>query len=222
MKDIEIKKALDARMNTLNVFSKKNFLSANLPTPEYVTNGPFSIGDTQIEITASEGVIEKGWFVYFGKDKNHLYEVKEKLVDNTLVLVTALEKDVSDLTAVHVLATSKFTNICYRDNTFFSEPEDKRYFIVSTVFDTPETIGMYETGLERYYGFYQIDICTPKGKGTDEADSKFTWISKLFADGTSFDGIDVEKVYRAETIEEEDLFRTIIRVNFNADIDNKE
>lgn len=222
MKDIEIKKSLIARFNTLNVFSKKNFLIANVPNPEYAVNQSASIGDTELSIATGKGIIEKGWFVYFGKDKTHLYEVKEKTSGTQLVLKTALETDVADLTDIHVLPTSKFINVSYRDNTLFNVPNDSRYFIVSVVLDTPETVGIYETKLERYYGFLQIDICTPKGKGEDEANNKFTWICKLFSEGTSFDKIDVEKVYRAESIEEDNMYRTIVRVDFSSDVDNNE
>lgn len=220
MKDIEIKKSLFSRFNTLNVFSKKSFLIANIPNPEYVTSTSAIIGDDEISISSGKGTIEKGWFVYFGSDKNHLYKVKENSTSSKLVLVSPLEQDVSDLTDIHVLPTSNFTNVSYRDNTLFKIPNDSRYFILSVVLDKPETVGMYETGLERYYGFLQIDICTPKGKGENEANNKFKWICNLFADGTSFDGIDVEKVYRAESLEEDNVYRTVVRVEFNSDIDN--
>lgn len=222
MKDIEIKKSFINRFNSLNVFSKKNFLTANIPTSKYVVNGSFSEGDTVISISSGEGTILKGWYVYFGKDKNHLYEVKAKSSGDTLELVSPLESDVSDLSEVNVIATSEFTNVSYRDNRLFEIPADSRYFVVSFMIDEPETIGMYETGLQRFSGFFQIDICTPKGKGEEEANNKFTWICKLFAEGTSFDNVEVDKVYRATSDEEDNVYRTVVRVNFFSDIDNNE
>lgn len=105
-------------------------------------------------------------------------------------------------------------------NENFNQPADKRYFKLSFLADEPEEIGMYNNGQQRYYGFFQIDICTPKDKGLDESDNKFEWICKLFSEGTSFNGVDVDKVYKATQIEENDVLRTVVRVRFNADIDN--
>lgn len=107
-------------------------------------------------------------------------------------------------------------------NFSFVEPEDKRYFRLSFLPAEPENIGMYNCLQQRITGVFQIDIYTPKGKGFDEADTKFKWISKLFLEGTSFNGVDIEKVYRASEIEEDDKYRTVVRVNFTADVNNNE
>lgn len=106
-------------------------------------------------------------------------------------------------------------------NITFIEPADKRYFKLSFMPAEPEQIGMYNCNQQRYSGLFQIDICTPKGSGEDEADNKFSWISKLFLEGTSFNGVDIDKVYKAIVIEEENLFRTVVRINFTADVNNE-
>lgn len=105
-------------------------------------------------------------------------------------------------------------------NENFTVPADNRYFRLSFNPDEPEQIGMYNAGLQRYYGFFQIDICTPKNKGLEESDNKFNWICKLFSEGTSIGVVDVDKVYKATQVEESNVLRTVVRVNFNADIDN--
>lgn len=105
-------------------------------------------------------------------------------------------------------------------NENFTQPSDKRYFRLSFSPAEPEQIGMYNCGQQRYNGFLQIDICTPKNKGFTESDNKFKWICKLFAEGTDIEGVTVDKVYRASDMEEDSIFRTVVRVNFTADIDN--
>lgn len=106
-------------------------------------------------------------------------------------------------------------------NVYFEEPSDKRFFRLSFLPSVPEDIGMYNVNQQRITGVFQIDICTPKGKGEDESDAKFENICKLFLEGSSFDGVDIEKVYKATTDEEDNLFRTVVRVNFSSDVNNK-
>lgn len=106
-------------------------------------------------------------------------------------------------------------------NVAFIEPANKRYFSLAFMPSEPEQIGMYNCGQQRYTGIFQIDIITPKGKGESESDTKFEWISRLFAEGSSFDGVDVEKCYKALTSEEDNLFRTVVRVIFSADVNNE-
>lgn len=114
----------------------------------------------------------------------------------------------------------KNENVAFPNETF-TPPTDNKYFRLSFNPDTPETIGMYNCDQQRYYGFFQIDICSPKNKGLADSDNKFEWICKLFKEGTSFEGIDIEKVYLATTSEEDNLYRTVVRVNFTADVNNK-
>lgn len=141
-------------------------------------------------------------------------EIRKALINHFLTLNT-----VSGVTFIKFSTANKPLNVAL-PNEKFSVPSDNRYFSLAFNPDEPEQIGMYNCGQQRYYGFFQIDICTPKDKGLDEADNKFNWICKLFLEGTSINGVDVDKVYLATRIEESDVLRTVVRVNFNADIDN--
>lgn len=106
-------------------------------------------------------------------------------------------------------------------NQNFVIPENNVFFKLSFNPSEPDNIGMYNCEQQRYYGFFQIDICVQKNKGLADADNRFKWICKLFKEGSSFDGVDVEKVYRATTDEEENIYRTVVRVNFSADVINE-
>lgn len=141
-------------------------------------------------------------------------EIRKALINRFLTLNTF-----SGISFITVDSKGKPTNVAL-PNENFKAPSDNRYFRLSFVPNEPEQIGMYNAGQQRYYGFFQIDICTPKDKGLDEADNKFNWVCKLFIEGTSINGVDVDKVYLATRIEESNVLRTVVRVNFNADIDN--
>lgn len=105
-------------------------------------------------------------------------------------------------------------------NKQFTVPSDFNWFELSFLPNEPEAIGMYNNGNERYTGFLQIDICTAKGFGEVEADNKFEWISRLFSVGSSVGDAVIDKVSKANTSEEANCYRTIIRVYFTADVDN--
>lgn len=72
----------------------------------------------------------------------------------------------------------------------------------------------------RYEGFLQIDVCTPLDKGEAEANAKLEWIEKLFQKGTEIDFVNINKVYRSSAMYEADYYKTVITVNWDADIDN--
>lgn len=105
-------------------------------------------------------------------------------------------------------------------NEKFKEPENKRWFEVHFLPDAPSGIAMGFNELERYRGVLQIDVVTPFDSGESEADTKFQWIAKLFAVGTSIGDVLVDKVYKAKTVEEGKCYRTIVRIEFDADVDN--
>lgn len=106
-------------------------------------------------------------------------------------------------------------------NKAFSIPEDKKWFELYFKPSEPEDIGMFNNGSERYSGFLQIDICTTKDLGEKEADNRFKWISKLFSVGSCYGDACINKVCKVDTQEEDNCYRTIIRVYFDADVNNE-
>lgn len=117
--------------------------------------------------------------------------------------------------------SDNYTNVAF-PNKLFSPPESKRWFELYFIPDPPEGLGVCDNHLDRWTGIFQIDICTPKNKGEDEANNKYKWIAKLFARGTAFDDVLIDKVYKVKTSEEDDIYRTTVRVEWEADIDNSE
>lgn len=141
-------------------------------------------------------------------------DIRKALINRFLTL-----NDFSGIEFISFDTENKPTNVAL-PNVNFTVPNDKRYFVVNVLFDEPEQIGVMDFEQQRYTGFMQIDICIPKNTGEDEADNKFTHISKLFLEGTSFDGVDIDKVYKANTSEEGGIFRTIVRIDFTSDVVN--
>jgi hypothetical protein len=103
-------------------------------------------------------------------------------------------------------------------NIPFTEPEDKRFFILSFMSNSPEPAGLGEYAENRWTGIFQIDVIIPIGEGTKEADVKYEWICKLFSRGKMFGDVMVRRTYRAMSAANPDMafHRTVIRVEFDS------
>lgn len=110
-------------------------------------------------------------------------------------------------------------NIAY-PNVSFEPPQNKRWFELSFLADKPTPASIGEEAQNRWNGIFQIDICTPLAKGVDEANAKYEWIAKLFSRGACFGDVEINSVYKAREGAEKDYYRTVVRVEWTADIDN--
>ena len=138
------------------------------------------------------------------------------------------EIDLKQLLENHFLTLNTFSgiefikadNVDFRNNKPFTEPSDKRFFSLQFLPDTPETIAIGNNDSERFTGIFQIDVITPIDKGLDEAETKYKWLKKLFKKGTEIGEVVVNNVYKATSITENTYYRTVIRVEWTADITN--
>ena len=112
------------------------------------------------------------------------------------------------------------SNVSY-PNKPFTKPDDKRWFEVTFLNNEPEVLADFYGNLSRWNGILQIDICTPLEKGEDEAYTKYEWISKIFRRGDTFDDIMIDNCYIADRETETDHYRTVVRVNWEADTDDE-
>jgi len=103
-------------------------------------------------------------------------------------------------------------------NIPFTEPDDKRFFVLSFLPDDPEPAGMGVNAENRWTGILQIDIMVPLGAGMSETEMKYDWITKLFQRGKSFNEIMINRTYRATHGAELAYYRTIVRVEFTASL----
>lgn len=124
-------------------------------------------------------------------------------------------KQINELTGKQYIDNK---NVAYPNRTFIP-PEDKRWFELYFLPDEPIPAGLGEYSADRYTGILQIDICVKSGLGDDEAIAKYDAICKyVFYRGLFFDGIRIKKIYRSTVINETDFYRTVVRVEWIADL----
>lgn len=111
-------------------------------------------------------------------------------------------------------------NVAY-PNKDFTPPENKRWFELFFNADAPSPVATFSEAQNRWAGFLQINICTPLDKGENEPDNKYSWISKLFSRGATFDDVEINKCYIASVGSQGDYYRTVVRVEWTADIDKQ-
>lgn len=112
------------------------------------------------------------------------------------------------------------SNVNFNRNAPFVIPDDRRWFNLNVMADEPEDIGIGNNEQERITGIFQIDICVPLDKGEEETKNKFRWIKKLFPKGSEIDEITVNKVYCATSDTEDNYYRSVVRIEWTADITN--
>jgi hypothetical protein len=117
------------------------------------------------------------------------------------------------------MKNGKYTNVSLPNQTF-TEPTDKRYFALNFLPDSPEQAGLGANAENFWTGILQIDIITPLGTGTAEAESKLNWVCKLFGRGKMFGDVMIMKTYRAMSGAEPGMpfYRTVVRVEWRASL----
>lgn len=110
-------------------------------------------------------------------------------------------------------------NVNLNGNKAFCIPDDRRWFSLRFMSDSPDEVGIGNNVQERLAGIYQIDICVPLGKGEDEAETKYKWIKRLFRAGTEIEELTITKVYKASAFVEKTYYRVVVRIEWTADID---
>lgn len=104
-------------------------------------------------------------------------------------------------------------------NKAFKQPTDNRWFRLAFRSNAPNPVGISKFAQDEFTGFFQIDICTPTDSGEKEATAKYEYIKRLFNRGTTFDDVEIDKVYRSGTEVSENFYKTIITVLWTAIID---
>lgn len=136
---------------------------------------------------------------------------------------TSIEKALYErfMTLNEFSGTSYITkeNIAF-PNVSFEPPQNKRWFELFVLSDSPNSVGIGEEAQNRWNGIFQINICTPLDKGVKESNAKYEWIAKLFKRGTCFGDVEINKVYKATEVAADDCFKTVVRIEWTATIDN--
>lgn len=104
-------------------------------------------------------------------------------------------------------------------NEAFKQPANNRWFALYFRCNEPHPVGISGDSQDEFTGFFQIDICTPNDTGEVEAGAKYEYIKQLFNRGTTFDDVEIDKVYRSNTEVCGNYYKTIITVLWTARID---
>lgn len=104
-------------------------------------------------------------------------------------------------------------------NKSFTQPSNNKWFALHFMANEPSPVGISEFAQDEFTGIFQIDICTPINKGEKEATVKYDYIKQLFNRGTTFDDVEIDKVYRSNTEVCGNYYKTIVTVFWTARID---
>lgn len=124
-----------------------------------------------------------------------------------------------DESKVDISERQKYTNVHF-PNLPFTVPESKQYYELTFRSNEPEDASLGENAQSRLTGVLYIDIITPQDVGEFESDNKYRWIARLF-NCTDLDYIDIMKVYVSNKGNEADHYRTLVAVEWEADIDKE-
>jgi hypothetical protein len=139
--------------------------------------------------------------------------IQKALTDEFLTL-----SDFSGKPYIQFDAEGKPLNVAL-PNTAFVPPKSRQFFVLYFLPDSPEPAAMGTDAGNRWEGIFQIDVCTPLGKGEAEANDKYEWISKMFARGKAINGVLIRKCYRALTRVDIEHFTAVIRVEWTAELE---
>lgn len=115
--------------------------------------------------------------------------------------------------------TEYYKNVHY-PNKRFEIPESKSFFELTFLPSEPSPIAIGEDSQNEWNGILQIDVCTPLDVGEFESDDKKNYLYQLFKRGTIINDVEITKVYSPTAGAESDFYRTVVRVNWTAIIDN--
>ncbi len=113
------------------------------------------------------------------------------------------------------------TSVVIEPNLTDIRPEDNLWFEIFPLHAQPIQKELGTTGRNRWTFGLQININSPKDKGTYDIDEAFDFIAGRFKRGDIFDGIRVlQTAYRSSARLYEDFYSVPVTVMVQADLDN--
>ncbi len=136
-------------------------------------------------------------------------------IEKTLINTFLTLNEFSGIEYIKEDANGKPLNVSL-PNQPFTEPDGRRFFVLSFLSNEPEPAGLGTEAANRWDGIFQIDIMIPLGAGQEESDIKYEWLYKLFSRGKMLDDVMIRRCYRAASGAESAYYRTVVRVEFTA------
>jgi hypothetical protein len=145
----------------------------------------------------------------------------DAIIEKTMIDTFLTLNEFSGIQYIKKDAKGNLTNVAL-PNKFFTQPQDKRFFVLSVVPNVPDTEALGTNARNRYTGFMQIDIGVPLNAGKDEVFAKQEAMTNLFFRGKSIPLVDgnltIMRTYKATEDAEDDLYRVILRIEFQASL----
>lgn len=113
----------------------------------------------------------------------------------------------------------KSNNVAW-PNEVFKKPSSGGWYEIDHLPGEPYQVSLGGDAPNRWVGIYQITICVPLDTGKEAVNARYEAIAGLFARGTTFSGVEIEKVYAGPEGPEEDHYRLPVRIEYRADIEN--
>ncbi len=115
------------------------------------------------------------------------------------------------------MSRGRFENVAFPNETFV-RPKGM-WYEVSFIGDRPYQQELGTAGRSRWTGIMQINVCYPKGIGTQGIEDAFERIASHFSRGSVHEGIRVRRTYRSSARSFDDYYSVPVSVEWEADLD---
>ena len=109
-------------------------------------------------------------------------------------------------------------NVAKPNDRFVPPAKGECWFELHLLSGAPEDVGFGADSPNRWSGVLQIDIHAPLNRGQSQIDNIYSYVSEMFRKGTEISEVFINRVYKADETAEKDNYKTVIRVEWDADL----
>ena len=110
-----------------------------------------------------------------------------------------------------------YENVSFPNKTF-KRPKGM-WFDLAFINDRPNQWELGTSGRSRWIGIMQINVCYPKGVGTEGIEDAFERIASHFRRSSIHDGIRIKRTYRSSARLYDDFYAVPVSIEWEADLD---
>lgn len=110
-----------------------------------------------------------------------------------------------------------YENVSFPNKTF--KRPNGMWFDIAFINDRPNQWELGTSGRSRWLGIMQINVCYPKGVGTEGIEDAFERIASHFRRSSIHDGIRIKRAYRSSARLYDDFYAVPVSIEWEADLD---
>lgn len=110
-----------------------------------------------------------------------------------------------------------YENVSFPNKTF--KRPNGMWFDIAFINDRPNQWELGTSGRSRWLGIMQINVCYPKGVGTEGIEDAFERIASHFRRSSIHDGIRIKRTYRSSARLYDDFYAVPVSIEWEADLD---